>query len=137
MPVACYLKKDALAYIFGSRIAILFRSAARAVHPNTLKEEEQQYSAHLLQVWTCVLLNKAGKLPDYIKKCLRWMGDSFWMYLHDTHVTQDQHRKTLRALSKEVMDLISALPADILCLSTMSKGTGDKDDMGVYHDDMD
>ncbi len=33
MPVACYLKKDALAYITGSRIAILFQAAARAVHP--------------------------------------------------------------------------------------------------------
>jgi hypothetical protein len=48
MPVACYLKKDALAYISGSRIAILFRAAARAMHPNTSKEEEQQYSAHSL-----------------------------------------------------------------------------------------
>jgi hypothetical protein len=48
MPVVCYLKKDALAYISGSRIAILFRAAARAVHPNISKEEERQYSAHLL-----------------------------------------------------------------------------------------
>jgi hypothetical protein len=50
MPVACYVKKDALAYISGSRIAILFQAAARAVHPNISKEEEEQYSAHLLQV---------------------------------------------------------------------------------------
>ncbi len=35
------------------------------------------------------------------------------------------------------MDLISALPADTLCLSTMSEGTGDEDCIGVYHDDMD
>ncbi len=48
MSVACYLKKDALAYISGSRIAILFRAAVRAMHPNISKEEEQQYSAHLL-----------------------------------------------------------------------------------------
>jgi hypothetical protein len=95
MPVACYLKKDALAYISGSRIAILFRTAARAVRPNISKEEEQQYSAHLLQVWACVLLDKAGTLPDYIKKCLCWMGHSFWMYLRDTHVIKDQHRKAL------------------------------------------
>ncbi len=66
------------------------------------------------------------------------MGDSFWMYLRDTRVIQDQHREALWALSEEVMDLISALPDDdILRLSTMSKGTGDKDDVGVYHDDMD
>ncbi len=39
MPVACYLKKDALAYISGSRIAILFRAAARAVRPNISKRK--------------------------------------------------------------------------------------------------
>ncbi len=65
------------------------------------------------------------------------MGDYFWMYLRDTRVIQDQHHEDLQASSKEVMDLISVLPADILCLSTMSEGTGDEDDMGVYHDDMD
>jgi hypothetical protein len=59
------------------------------------------------------------------------------MYLRDTCIIQDQHCKALQALSEEVMDLISVLPADVLCHSTMSKGTGDEDDMGVYHDDID
>jgi len=44
MPVACYLKKDAMAYITGSRIAFHFRAAAKAVRPNTSKEDEQRYS---------------------------------------------------------------------------------------------
>jgi hypothetical protein len=36
------------------------------------------------------------------------------------------------------MDLVSALPADILCLGIMSEGTADdEEDMGVYQDDMD
>ncbi len=65
------------------------------------------------------------------------MGDSFWMYLRNTCIIQDQHREALRASSEEVMDLVSALPDDILHLSIMSDGTGDEDDMGVYHDDMD
>ena len=38
------------------------------------------------------------------------------MYLRDAHVIQDQHREALRASSEEVMDLVSALPADILHL---------------------
>ncbi len=63
MPVVCHLKKDALAHIFGSRITILFWAAARAMHPNIFKEEEQQYSAQSLQVWACVLLNEAGNRP--------------------------------------------------------------------------
>jgi hypothetical protein len=135
MPVACYLKKDALAYITGSRIAILFQAAARALRPTISKEEVQQYFTHSLQVWACV--DEAEKSPDYIKKRLRWMGDSFRMYLRNTRVIQDQHREALRASSEEVMDLVSALPDNILCLSIMSDGTGDEDDMGVYHDDMD
>ncbi len=107
------------------------------MRPTISKEEVQQYSAHLLQVWACILLDEAGKSPDYIKKRLRWMGESFWMYLRDTRVIQDQHHEALRALSEEVMDLVSTLPIDILCLSIMSGGTGDEHDMGVYHDDMD
>jgi hypothetical protein len=66
------------------------------------------------------------------------MGDSFRMYLSDTRVIQDQHHEALRALSEEVMDLVSALPDDILRLSIMSDGTaGDEGSMGEYHDDMD
>ncbi len=138
MPVACYLKKGVLAYLTGSRIAFHFRAAARAVRPNITKDEEQQYSAHSMRVWACVLLDEAGKSPDYIKKRRRWMGDSFQVYLRDTHVIQDQHREALRASSEEVMDLVSALPADILCHSIMSEGTADdEEDMGVYQDDMD
>jgi hypothetical protein len=95
MPVACYSKKDSLAYITGTRIAVLFRAAARVVCPTITKEDEQQYSAHLLQVWACVLLDEAGKLPDDIKKRLCWMGDSFRMYLHDTGVIQNQHCEAL------------------------------------------
>ena len=66
------------------------------------------------------------------------MGDSFRMYLRDTHVIQDQHCEALRASSEEAMDLVSALPADILRLSIMSDETaGEEEDMGVYQDDMD
>jgi hypothetical protein len=79
-----------------------------------------------------------GKLPDYIKKRLHWMGNSFRMYLRDTLIIQEQHRKALRASLEEVMDLVSTLPADILRLSIMSEGTaGDEEDMGVYQDGMD
>jgi len=132
------LKKDAMAYITGSRIALHFQAAAKAVRPNISKDVKQRYSTHSMRVWACVLLDKAGKSPDYIKKHLRWMRDSFRMYLRDTHVIQDQHCEALRASSEEVMDLVSALPADILRLSIMSEKTaGEEEDMGVYQDEMD
>ncbi len=57
------------------------------------------------------------------------MGDSFQLYLCNTHVIQVQHREALRASSD---------PADILRLSIMSEETaGDDEDVGVYQDEMD
>ena len=59
------------------------------------------------------------------------------MYLRDTHAIQDQHPKALWTSSGEVMDLVSALPADILHLSIMSEETaGAEEDMGVCQDNM-
>ncbi len=125
MPVACYLKKDAMAYLTSSRIALHFQAAARAVCPNMSKDDEQWYSANSMRVWACVLLDEAGKSPDYIKKHLRCMGDSFWMYLCDRHVIQDQNREAVRASSEEVMDLVSALPAPCRHTSTQHHVRGD------------
>jgi hypothetical protein len=59
MPVAIYKKKkDKIFYRTGNKIAL------------------KKYSAHLLHVWACVLLDKAGKSPKYIKKRLCLLGDS-------------------------------------------------------------
>ncbi len=69
-----------------------------------------------------MLLDEAGKSPDYIKKRLRWLGDSFRMYLHDTSVIQHQHVDALKTASQAVMDLLSALPDNVIALlSTMTK----------------
>ncbi len=40
MPVACYSKKDSLAYITRTRIAVLFRATARAVRPTITKDDK-------------------------------------------------------------------------------------------------
>jgi hypothetical protein len=59
------------------------------------------------------------------------------MYLRDILAIQLQHVNALREASREVMDLISALPADVIALSTsMIDGTTDLD-MKVYADEMD
>jgi hypothetical protein len=75
-------------------------------------------------------------LPDHIKKRLRWLGDSFRMYLRDTAIIQHQHVDALLAASQEVMDLISILPLDVIALSTMTEGTDDPE-MHKYADKMD
>jgi hypothetical protein len=99
MPVACYSYKEKLVYLTGKRIANLFREAVKVIHPKTSKDDLSQYLAHSLRVWACVLLNEAGMSPEFIMASLRWMGDSFRMYLRDTGIIQDKHRDILRAAS--------------------------------------
>jgi len=136
MPVACYSYKGTQHYLTGTRIAQLFREAVKAIHPNTSKDDLSRYSAHSLRVWACVLLDEAGMSPDFIMARLRWMGNSFRMYLRDTGIIQDKHRDVLRAASQEIIDLIAGSSAQIPNMAGLS--TVDVDNtMGEYIDDMD
>jgi hypothetical protein len=137
MPIVVYnTKKGKVIYLTGYKIAELLRMAVKEVWPDTTLDELKRYSAHFLRVWACILLDEAGKLPDYIKKRLRWLGDSFRMYLRDTASIQHQHVDALLAASQEVMDLIAALPKDIIALSAMMEEM-DNPDMHEYADEMD
>jgi hypothetical protein len=137
MPITVYkTKKGKVIYLTGNKIAKLFRKAVKKVRPDTTFDKLKPYSTHYLRVWACVLLDKAGKLPNYIKKRLRWLGDSFRMYLRDTAIIKHQHVDALLAALQEVMDLIAALPTDIIALSIMKKET-DNPDMHKYADEMD
>ena len=78
LPVGVYKSKQGkILYLMGNKIAELLRVAVREIRPDTSKEELKRYSAHSLCVWVCVLLDEAGKSPEYIKKWLRWVGDLF------------------------------------------------------------
>ena len=69
MPLTIYqTKKGDSLYLTGSKIAKLLRGSVKCISPDTSSEDIKQYLAHSLQVWACVLLDKAGKSPDYIKK---------------------------------------------------------------------
>jgi hypothetical protein len=137
MPVVVYkTKKGKVIYLTGNKIAELLWKAIKEVRPDTTPDKLKRYSTHSLRVLTCVLLNEAGKLPDYIKKRLRWLGDSFRMYLKDTAIIQHQHVDAMLAALQEVMDLISALPMGVIALSTMTEGMDDPD-MHKYADEMD
>ncbi len=137
MPVLVYkTKKGKVIYLTSNKIAKLLKKAIKKVCPNTTPDKLKRYSPHSLQVWACVLLDEAGKLPDYIKKRFHWLGDSFRMYLRDTAIIQYLHVDSLLAALQEVMDLIATLPKDIIALSTMMKGS-DNPDMHEYADEMD
>jgi hypothetical protein len=95
MPIALYkMKKGKVIYLTGNKIAKLLWKAIQKVHPDTTTDKLKQYSAHSLWVWACVLLDEAGKSPEYIKKRLRWLGDSFRMYLRDAAIIKHQHVDT-------------------------------------------
>ena len=60
-----------------------------------------------------MLLDEAGKSPDFIKKRLRCLGNSYRIYLRDTCAIQDQHREALASASLELMRIIQANPEDV------------------------
>jgi hypothetical protein len=67
MPLGCYsTKKSPLVYLTASRMAALIQEAVKKVCPGISAEDLSKYSAHLLRVWACVLLDEAGESPDYI-----------------------------------------------------------------------
>ena len=69
---------------------------------------------------------------------LRWIGNSFRMYLRDTDVIQDKHLDILRAASQEVFDLIDAdTNALLLEIATGLSNVELDNEMGKYEDDMD
>jgi hypothetical protein len=58
------------------------------------------------------------------------------MYLRDTAIIQHQHVDALLAALQEVMDLIAALPTEVIALSTRMEGMDDPD-MHKYAGEMD
>jgi hypothetical protein len=137
-PVACYNVKDKLVYLTGKRVAALFRDAVKTIYPNMSTVERARYSAHSLRVWACVLLDEAGMSPQFIMSRLRWMGNSFRMYLRDTGAIQDKHLDILRAASQEVIDLLDVNTDTLLSEIATGLSIVELDnEMGEYVDDMD
>ncbi len=57
-------------------------------------------------MWALVLLDEAGMTPDFMKSHLRWMGESYRLYLCDTSILQQKHVDALSKESDEVMQLL-------------------------------
>jgi len=79
-----------------------------------------------------------GMSPHFIMSHLRWMGNSFRMYLRDTDVIQYKHLNILQAASQEVINLIGAdTKALISEIATGLTNVELDNKMGNYNDDMD
>ena len=73
------------------------------------KDTLLKYSCHSIRVWACVCLDEAGKPPDFVKQRLRWMGESYRVYLRDTNKVNEQHKDALIASSQSTVALIEAV----------------------------
>jgi hypothetical protein len=91
-------------YLTGNKISELLQAIAKKCHPDLTKDEISRFSSHSGRVWAVVLLDEAGMNPDFIKSRLRWMGESYRLYLRDTAILQQKH---IAALEQSSFDFIS------------------------------
>ena len=95
------MQKKEVKYATHAKVTDVIRRAVKKVHPDISKEELMKYSCHSIRVWACVLLDEAGKSPDFIKKRLRWMGESYRVYLRHSNKIREQHNEALQESSKK------------------------------------
>ena len=69
-------------------------------------------------------------MPDFIKKRLRWLGESYRVYQRDTFKTNEQHNEALQESSQAVMDPMDlAISKELDSLSEDdTKSSGEYDD---------
>jgi len=70
------------------------------------EDELKRFSSHSGRVWALVLLDEAGMTPDFMKLRLRWMGDSYTLYLRDTSILQQKHVEALKKDSNKIQHLL-------------------------------
>ena len=104
-PMGVYENHQGLVkYLTGNKISELLQADAKKCHPDLTKDEISHFSSHSGRVWAVVLLDEAGMNPDFIKSRLRWMGESYRLYLRDTAILQQKH---ITALEQSSFDFIS------------------------------
>ena len=114
-------------YLTGSKIADMLRAIAKEAHPDMTKEDISKMSSHSGRVWALVLLDEAGMSPSFMKARLRWLGDSYRLYLRDTSIIQQQHIEVLNKSSDDITRLVDC--------STLPTVVPFEEDMGNYDTD--
>ena len=113
-------------YLTGGKIAAILQSIAKRVHSDWSIKELSRISSHSGRVWALILLDEAGMSPAFMTSRLRWMGDSYKLYLRDTSILQHKH---IDALKKESDELMKSLGTNINVLPNVVPVDND---MGDY-----
>ncbi len=120
-PMGVFVNRHGIVkYLTGSKISEVLQSVAKACHPDLMRDELMRFSSHSGRVWAIIILDEAGMLPDFIKSQLRWMGNSYRLYLQDTSILQQKHLTALDRAStkftalfgKNRMTLPDVVPVD-------------------------
>jgi hypothetical protein len=99
-------KHGIVKYLTGSKISEVLQSVAKACRPDLIRDEIMHFRSHSGRVWAIVILDEAGMLPNFIKSRLRWMGDSYRLYLRDISILQHKHLKAHERASTEFTALL-------------------------------
>ena len=129
LPLAIFKAKDGtVKYLTHSKVTEIIRKAVKTVYPDTSKKDLAMYSCHSIRVWACVCLDEAEMSPDFIKKRLRWLSESYRVYLRDTNKNNELHNAALKESAKKAVELIKFIH------STDSGQSLDEDipEMGEY-----
>ena len=76
-------------------------------------------------VSACVTLDEQGMPPDFIKKRLRWLGESYRVYLRDTNKIDDTHLEVLRASASRTMEFVNKVQEDHSLIEVSEYDQGD------------
>ena len=99
-------KQNQKKYLTLNLIKDVLQEAAKIVHPDWSAEEISRLSSHSGRVWALVFLSEANQKPDFIKARLRWLGDSYRLYLRDTAAINVQHNNALQEASDRIAALL-------------------------------
>jgi hypothetical protein len=106
-PMCVFVNKFGIKkYLTGGKIAEILQSVAKRVHPDWSANKLSCISSHSGRVWALVLLDEASMSPAFMTSWLRWMGDSYKLYLRDTSILQHKHINALKKKSDELVKLL-------------------------------
>jgi len=115
----CTEKPDGGSFIYltKDKVTKILRQATKIAHPDWTEEMVNLIRVHSGRVWALVLLSEAGKTPWFMKARLRWESDAFRHYLRDTSALNQEHNKSIKNATNEVLSLLrnnlTELPTDV------------------------
>jgi hypothetical protein len=101
-PIAVFINKFGIStrYLTDKKNQDVLQSVAKAVHPDFMEDKIKYFFSHSGRVWALVLLDEAGMSPASMTSCLRWIGESYKLYLRDTTNLQQKHAEALKNESR-------------------------------------